>query len=227
MSGEERMLAEARREAARTWLLREDGPCRVKLCGMYREEDVLAANACLPEMVGFVTSFPKSHRSVDPPALKHLASLVDERIYRVGVSVDLPFSRVAHNANHHVDIVQLHGHEDEGYINGVRMRTYAGIIQAFRIQDRADVERALSSSADMVLLDAGRGSGETFDWRLIDGFSSRRPFILAGGLSPDNVAEAIRVLRPWGVDLSSGIETDLIKDPIKMAAAVAAVRSAS
>ena len=79
----------------------------------------------------------------------------------------------------------------------------------------------------MVLLDAGRGSGETFDWRLIDGFSSRRPFILAGGLSPDNVAEAIRVLRPWGVDLSSGIETDLIKDPIKMAAAVAAVRSAS
>lgn len=225
MSGEDRMFAEARREAAQSWLLREDGPCRVKLCGMFRDEDIAAVNECLPEMMGFITSFPKSSRNVEPKELDRLAEMVDERIYRVGVSVNLPFSRVAHNANHHVDIVQLHGDEDETYIKGVRMRSYAGIIQAFRVRDKADVERAKRSSADMVLLDAGQGSGRQFDWSLIEDLG--RPFILAGGLTPENVAEAVSSLHPWGVDMSSGIETDGFKDPQKMAAAVAAVRSVS
>lgn len=225
MSGEDRMFAEARREAAQSWLLREDGPCRVKLCGMFRDEDIAAVNECLPEMMGFITSFPKSSRNVEPKELDRLAEMVDERIYRVGVSVNLPFSRVAHNANHHVDIVQLHGDEDETYIKGVRMRSYAGIIQAFRVRDKADVERAKRSSADMVLLDAGQGSGQQFDWSLIEDLG--RPFILAGGLTPENVAEAVSSLHPWGVDMSSGIETDGFKDPQKMAAAVAAVRSVS
>lgn len=223
MSGMDRMFLEARREAARAWLLQEGGPCRVKLCGMFRDQDIEAVNACLPDMVGFITSFPKSHRNVEPPELKQLAAQVDERIYRVGVSVNLPFGRVAHNANNHVDIVQLHGNEDDTYLMGVRSRTNAGIIQAFRIREKADVERAQRSSADMVLLDAGQGSGQQFDWSLIEGID--RPFILAGGLTPDNVAEAIRALHPWGVDLSSGIETDRRKDSHKMAAAVAAVRS--
>lgn len=227
MSGMDRLPLEARREAARAWLLQEDGPCRVKLCGMFRDQDIEAVNACLPDMMGFITSFPKSHRNVEPPELKRLAAQVDERIYRVGVSVNLPFGRVAHNANNHVDIVQLHGDEDDLYIQGVRMRSCAGIIQAFRIRTREDVERALASTADMVLLDAGKGSGTQFDWSLIDGFGTRRPFILAGGLTPENVTEAIDDLHPWGVDLSSGIETNKVKDPTKMAATVAAVRSAS
>ena len=227
MSGVDRMFLEARREAARAWLLQEDGPCRVKLCGMFRDQDIEAVNACLPDMMGFITSFPKSHRNVDPPELKRLAAQVDERIYRVGVSVNLPFGRVAHNANNHVDIVQLHGDEDGLYIQGVRMRSHVGIIQAFRIRSKADVEQALASTADMVLLDAGTGSGTQFDWSLIEGFGARRPFMLAGGLTPDNVSEAISALHPWGVDLSSGIETNNVKDPAKMAATVAAVRSAS
>ncbi|MBR2682785.1 MAG: phosphoribosylanthranilate isomerase [Atopobiaceae bacterium] len=227
MSGVDRMFLEARREAARAWLLQENGPCRVKLCGMFRDQDIDAVNACLPDMMGFITSFPKSHRNVEPPELKRLAQMVDERVYRVGVSVNLPFGRVAHNANNHVDIVQLHGDEDDLYLQGVRMRTRAGIIQAFRIRSTADVEKALSSTADMVLLDAGTGSGTQFDWSLIDGFCERRPFMLAGGLTPDNVSEAISALHPWGVDLSSGIETNKVKDPAKMAATVAAVRSAS
>ena len=227
MSGVDRMFLEARREAARAWLLQEGGPCRVKLCGMFRDQDIEAVNACLPDMMGFITSFPKSHRNVEPPELKRLAAQVDERIYRVAVSVNLPFARVAHNANNHVDLVQLHGDEDDLYIQGVRMRTRVGIIQAFRIRSKEDVERALVSVADMVLLDAGTGSGTQFDWSLIDDFGARRPFMLAGGLSPDNVAEAISALHPWGVDLSSGIETNKVKDPAKMAATIAAVRSAS
>ena len=223
MSGVDRMYSEARREAARAWLLQEGGPSRVKLCGMFRAEDVAAVNACQPDMAGFITGFPKSHRNVEPPVLKQLAAQVDEHIYRVAVSVDLAFGRVAHNANNHVDIVQLHGNEDDTYLMGVRSRTNAGIIQAFRVREKADVERAKRSAADMVLLDAGQGSGQQFDWSLIEGID--RPFILAGGLTPENVAEAIGALHPWGVDLSSGIETDKLKDAHKMAAAVAAVRS--
>ncbi len=217
------LLAEARREAARSWLCSE-GPCRVKLCGMSREEDIDAVNEAMPDMVGFVTGFPKSHRNVEPARLASLAPCVDERVYRVAVSVNAEVGRVAHNARRHVDIVQLHGDEDEDYLAFLRMRSKAGIIQAFRIRSRADVERALRSSADMVLLDAGQGSGERFDWELVEGVE--RPFILAGGLTPENVGEAIRSLHPWGVDLSSGLESNRLKDPQKMAAAVAAVRNA-
>ena len=224
MSLGDRLADEARRDAARAWLQSEGGPCHVKLCGMFRDEDIAAVNAILPDMVGFVTGFAKSHRNVEPPQLKRLSALVDERIYRVAVSVNAPFSRVGHNGTCNVDIVQLHGDEDELYLQGVRSRTNAGIIQAFRIRERADVERALRSSADMILLDAGQGSGQQFDWELVEGID--RPFILAGGLTPENVGEAIAALHPWGVDLSSGIETERVKDPQKMAAAVAAVRRA-
>jgi phosphoribosylanthranilate isomerase len=154
-----------------------------------------------------------------------LAAGIDERIFTVGVSVDLPRDIVCLNGGQRVDIVQLHGHEDADYIASVRECIPGGIIQAFRIRERSDVERALASAADMVLLDAGQGCGQTFDWSLVDGFGEKRPFILAGGLTPGNVADAIRTLRPWGVDMSSGVETARAKDPTKMAAAVAAVRS--
>lgn len=218
------LTAEERRTAAREFLRTDGGVCHVKLCGMFRDEDVAAANACQPDLVGFVTGFPRSHRNVDPDRLGVLSSQVDGHIFTVAVMVDLPLGRVAYNSRRYVDIVQLHGNEDNTYISGVRMRTNAGIIQAFRIREAADVERANRSAADMVLLDAGQGSGQQFDWSLVQGI--RRPFILAGGLTPDNVAEAVRTLQPWGVDLSSGLETNRLKDPGKMAAAVAAVRSA-
>ena len=215
----------ARQAAARSWLLQEGGPCRIKLCGMCRTEDVAAANDLLPDMVGFITDVPKSHRNLSSGDMGRLAADVDERIHTVSVTVDLPFGRVGFNAERYVDFVQLHGHEDDTYVMGLRTRTDAGIIQAFRIRSAEDVERALHSPADMVLLDAGQGSGQTFDWSLVDGFGRRRPFILAGGLGPNNVAQAVRELHPWGVDMSSGIETNRRKDPAKMRDAVAAVRA--
>ena len=104
----------------------------------------------------------------------------------------------------------------EDFARGVR------IIQAFRIASAADVERACESPADTILLDSGQGSGETFDWSLAA--TATRPFILAGGLGPDNVAEAVSQVAPWGVDMSSGVETGKLKDPVKMRAAVRAVR---
>lgn len=199
---------------------------RIKLCGLSRPDDVAAANAVRPDYVGFVIDCPRSRRSVGLPLLRALAAGVGEGIGRVGVVVDQPVDVVAGLLREGaIDVAQLHGHEDDGYIAALRASCDAVVWQAFRVRGSADVERALASVADMVLLDAGQGSGTTFDWSLVEGFGARRPFVLAGGLAPDNVARAIRELRPWGVDMSSGIETAGVKDPAKMAAAVAAVRA--
>lgn len=225
MSIGEILVRESRQAAARAWFEREGDPCHVKLCGMFRDADIAAVNECLPDMAGFVVNFPPSHRSVKGKELGRLVDQLDERIYSVAVTVDLSIGYLGYVATHYVDVLQLHGHEDADFVHGLQMRTKAPIIQAFRVREKADVERALASTADMILLDAGQGSGECFDWSLVEGVHARRPFILAGGLTPDNVAEAVRTLHPWGVDMSSGIETDRVKDPAKMAAAVAAVRS--
>ena len=117
---------------------------------------------------------------------------------------------------------QLHGDEDEAYLRRLWALTDRPLLQAFRIADGEDLRRAEGSSADLILLDAGAGDGAVFDWQLLRDW--RRPYILAGGLNPENVKEAVRSLHPWGVDVSSGIETDGRKDPDKMAAFVRAVR---
>lgn len=201
-----------------------DDPCHVKLCGMSRTEDVEAANACRPDLVGFVVDFPRSHRNVPVEGLSSLVAELDSSIPAVGVFVDEPVGRVVDAVAAGLNVVQLHGDEDEAYLVRLREALPQGtpVIQAFRIRTAADVERANASTADLVLLDAGQGSGQAFDWALLA--HATRPYLLAGGLGPDNVALAIRGLRPWGVDMSSGIETDRRKDPDKMAAAVAAVR---
>ena len=224
-------MSGARVAAARVLLTAPHASTLVKLCGMHRPEDVAAANAAGPDLVGFVVDFPRSHRSVPVAVLPALTAGVDPAIARVGVFVDEAPAVVAGLvASEAIDACQLHGHEDEAYLAGLRAElaragvANAPVIQAFRVRERADVERAEASSADVILLDNGQGTGERFDWSLVTHVA--RPFILAGGLDPTNVTEAIVVTHPLGVDMSSGVETDGIKDEIKMRAAVAAVRSA-
>jgi len=147
---------------------------------------------------------------------------VEPDIFTVGVSVDAPEASIG--GNERFDVLQLHGHEDNDYILRLRLRTRVPIIQAVQARSKGDVERANRSVADMVLLDSGQGTGSSFDWSLLKDMN--RPFILAGGLTPENVAQTIGELHPWGVDMSSGIETARLKDPEKIRAAVAAVRSA-
>lgn len=196
---------------------------RIKLCGMWREVDIEGVNAARPDYVGFVIDFPKSKRSLTRERVAQLSSQVDDRIVRVGVFVDEPQEFVAELFDAGtIDVAQLHGHEDEEYIARLRAISDVRIWQAFQVRDAAATERARASSADMVVVDAGQGTGRVFDWSLVQGLD--RDFILAGGLGPDNVAAAIEQVRPWGVDMSSGIETDGVKDPEKMRAAVAAVR---
>lgn len=195
---------------------------KIKLCGLTRPEDITAANALEPDFVGFVFA-PKSRRYVTTEQARALRNQLSPTIQSVGVFVDEEPERVAALLEEGIiDLAQLHGREDEGYLERLRALTEKPIIQAFPIKTPKDLERAQASSADNILLDSGAGTGATFDWGLLT--SVRRPYFLAGGLGPDNVAQAIGFLYPWGVDVSSGIETGGMKDFHKMAAFVAAVR---
>lgn len=198
---------------------------RVKICGLRRPQDVEAANEARPDYVGFVVDFPRSRRSVPASELAELSRLVRPGIRRVGVFVDEPIEEIAKLfESDTIDVAQLHGSEDGAYLSRLRATCDVPVIQAFRMRDVEDVERTMASSADLVLLDNGQGTGHTFDWSLAR--DVRRPFMLAGGLGPKNVAQAIRAVRPWGVDMSGGVETEGAKDPIKMRAAVAASKGA-
>ena len=195
---------------------------KIKLCGLTRPEDIRAANALKPEFIGFVFA-PKSKRYVSPRQAETLKALLSHDIQAVGVFVDEKLETVAGLLNGGViDLAQLHGSEDAQYIQKLQTRTDSPILQAFRITSQQDVQRAEHSIADHILLDAGAGTGTVFDWGLLR--QIRRPYFLAGGLGLHNVEKAVEELHPYGVDVSSGIETDGVKDPEKMAAFVAAVR---
>jgi phosphoribosylanthranilate isomerase len=145
--------------------------------------------------------------------------------------VDEPYEEIAGWLKKGViDLVQLHGEEDEYYIRQLRkvmlfQDTLVPVIQAFRVKTEEDILRAGHSIADYILLDSGAGSGAAFDWSLIKKIN--RPYFLAGGLGPDNVAEAIRRFHPYAVDMSSSLETDRKKDPEKIQRAVREARNAA
>ncbi len=195
---------------------------KIKLCGLSRPCDIEAVNALLPEYIGFV--FAKgSRRYVVPAQARRLRQRLAPEIRAVGVFADETPETVARLLNGGIiDIAQLHGGEDASYIRVLHKLTGKPIIQAIRVQTQADIEKANRSEAELILLDAGAGTGTQFDWTLLSGVE--RPYFLAGGLDAENAADAVRTLRPFGVDVSSGIETDGAKDKIKMAAFVAAVR---
>ena len=195
---------------------------RIKMCGLRRPEDIGAVNGLQPEYVGFVF-FPGSKRYVTPETARELKAGLAPGIKAVGVFVDEAPETVARLLEEGIiDLAQLHGHEDEAYLACLRKLTDKPLIRAFRIRSEEDALQAQASSADGILLDAGAGDGKTFDWSWVRAVT--RPYFLAGGLNPENVARAVRELKPYAVDVSSGIETDGFKDIVKMRAFVRAVR---
>ena len=197
---------------------------QVKICGMRRPEDIRHANRLRPEMIGFVFWRP-SKRYVSPDEAAKLRSILDDSITPVGVFVDEDPKVVADIAtNGTIDMIQLHGAEDEEYIHGLRKLTDAPIIKTFCVRSEEDLVKASESSADMVLLDNGKGTGQTFDWTLMRDLG--RDFILSGGLSESNVGDAVRRFHPFAVDVSSAVETDGFKDRSKMERFIDAFRSA-
>ena len=199
---------------------------KIKLCGLSRPCDIRAANELLPDYIGFVFA-PKSRRYVSPEKAAELKRMLDPRIRAAGVFVDeKPQVIEALVSRGVIDAVQLHGREDEDYIQDLRKQLgNTRIIQAFSICSEQDAKRAEESSADLILADSpGGGTGEVFDWTLLS--KIRRPYFLAGGLTPDNAGDAVNALAPYGVDVSSGIETGGEKDRKKMEKFVLAVRRA-
>lgn len=198
---------------------------KIKLCGLKRECDIEAVNKLNPDFIGFVFA-QKSKRYVDPEGAARLKAKLNKGIKAVGVFVNESPETVADLLNKGtIDMAQLHGSEDEEYISRLRSLTDKPLIKAIKVQSKADIESADESSADYVLLDSGAGTGMTFNWQLIKGI--KRPYFLAGGLTPENVAEAVKTLNPYAVDVSSGIETDGLKDEAKMADFVSIVRKES
>lgn len=195
---------------------------KIKLCGLSRLCDIEAANELKPDYIGFVFA-SKSKRYVTYEKAGELKRRLSPEIQAVGVFVNEHPQNVAKLLeNGMIDIAQLHGDEDEEYIAQLRLITNKPVIKAFRIETANDIKAAKQSTADSILLDSGAGTGTVFDWDLIQ--SVRRPYFLAGGLDACNVADAVKILHPFAVDVSSGIETNQVKDKIKMAAFVAAVR---
>ena len=208
---------------------------KIKLCGLRRVEDIDAANLLKPDYIGFVF-VEKSKRYISPDEARVLKERLNKdlnadnlkdsgnkKIRAVGVFVNEDVLKVAELLNTGIiDLAQLHGSEDEDYIYRLRSLTDKPIIQAVKVQTTEDLLRAEASGADYILLDAGAGDGVTFDWDLLKGF--KRPYFLAGGLDPQNVGEVVRNIKPYGVDVSSGIETDGFKDPVKMQQFVENVR---
>lgn len=196
---------------------------KIKLCGLSRDCDIEWANELRPDYVGFVFA-KKSKRYVSPELAAELRAQLDSDIKTVGVFVNEPLENVvALLKSGTINVAQLHGKEDEDYIAALRKECDSMIFKAFRIDTQEDIDAAEKSSADFVLLDSGNGgTGTVFDWSLLK--SVKRPYFLAGGLNTANISEAVKEYCPYGVDVSSGIETDGLKDKNKMAAFVAAVR---
>ena len=195
---------------------------KIKFCGLSRACDIEAANEIKPDYIGFVFA-PRSKRRVSYKQAVDLKNLLNKEIKAVGVFLNEDIEQVISLLNLGIiDAAQLHGEESPAYIARIQQETGKPVIKAFCIRGAEDVAAAEKTNADFIILDAGTGEGKTFDWRLIDEF--KKPYFLAGGLNSENVKEAMHKLHPYALDVSTGIETDGLKDKQKMAEFAATVR---
>ena len=216
---------------------------KVKMCGISKVETIPAVVEAKPDYMGLV--FAPSKRQVTVDQAKILVEELNrgyakkygsdtehdknDTIKTVGVFVNETIDNLVTIANEaNLDAVQLHGDEDEAFIQSLKERTNVEVWKAIQIRTAADTEKWIDSSADMLLFDAYHkdergGTGEVFDWSSLDAFE--RPFMLAGGIDSTNVARAIRTVRPYGIDISSGIETNGVKDDEKITAFIKIVKS--
>ena len=209
---------------------------KVKMCGISKVETIPAIVDAKPDYMGLVFAPSKRQVTVEQAKIlieelhKQCINHYDTKVVKtVGVFVNETLDnlvRIADTAN--LDAVQLHGDEDEAFIQSLKERTNVEVWKAIQIRTAADTEKWIDSSADMLLFDAYHkdergGTGEVFDWSSLDAFE--RPFMLAGGIDSTNVARAIRTVRPYGIDISSGIETNGMKDDKKITAFTKIVKS--
>ena len=199
---------------------------KIKICGLFRLCDADSVNEAAPQYAGLVF-YPHSHRFVSDEMAADLRVKLINSVETVGVFVnDAPAHIAELYRNGVISVIQLHGSETEEDIASFRkMLPGAEIWKAFKVRTAEDLYAAERSSADRILLDNGYGTGNPFNWSLADSFP--RPFILAGGLTVLNIPGAIERFHPWALDISSGVESNGVKDKDKIKAAVAALKSYS
>jgi phosphoribosylanthranilate isomerase len=205
----------------------------VKICGITRPEDAELAASLGAWAIGFIL-WPQSKRAADPAVAAGIARALRRRTQLVGVFVNPTLDEVVHAAEGiGLTHVQLHGDEGPAFCTAVAERTGARVIKALRIASGADMRDAERYHTDFQLLDAAAGAayggtGRTWDWDLIARRRSRTPVIVSGGLTSDNVADAIAKVRPWAVDVASGVESAPgVKDPAKVEAFIAAAQGSA
>ena len=197
---------------------------KVKICGLRRPEDIEAANVAKPDYVGFIF-VPETKRYVKPDLAASFRRDLAADIQTVGVFVNAPIEEiVAICQAGTIDLVQLHGEEDQAYIANLKGQVNQDIIKSVAVGDELVVD---PNQADYLLFDSlspsRGGSGKIFDWKMVSAYQEK-PFFLAGGLGVENIEEALKVVQPYAVDASSSLETDGVKDPVKMQEFVAKIR---
>jgi len=221
---------------------------RIKICGLFRHEDIDFVNEARPDYAGFV--FAGSKRQVTPVLAQHLRFRLANSIIPVGVFVNAPFADIVTlYQNGIISIAQLHGEEDESYIQALKKASGSKpipIIKVIKKVSAANQEKPSqtkkklqsnsscsssgswlnpleTSGADYLLLDSGAGSGKTFNWNSLNSVKFSKPWFLAGGIDINNIDKA-KALNPFAVDVSSGAETDGIKDRKKILQLVSSVK---
>ena len=189
---------------------------KIKICGIRRLEDIEIANRYQPDYIGFV--FAESKRQVTRNLARTLKENLDPNITAVGVFVDAPADEILKlYGDEIIDMVQLHGSESEEFILNLKEKTNheLKVIKAIEMYDGIDITEYDDSKADYLLFDSGKGSGKTFDWNLIRK-DLKKEFFIAGGLTSQNIKDAINEFNPYAVDLSSSLEVNGFKDENKI-----------
>ncbi|MDD3922682.1 MAG: phosphoribosylanthranilate isomerase [Endomicrobiaceae bacterium] len=187
---------------------------KIKICGLFRECDIDFVNEAMPDYIGFV--FAKSHRQITKEQASILKKRLNDNIISVGVFVDNKIEEIQKLYNDKIiSVAQLHGNEDSDYILNLRKNNNLKIIKAINLNTFKNIEQLENINADFLLFDSGNGgTGKTFNWNTIP--KIKKSFFLAGGLDINNIAQAIQTVNPYAVDLSTGVETNGVKDKQKI-----------
>jgi len=198
---------------------------KIKICGLKRLEDVGYVNESMPDYAGFV--FAKSRRQVDMSCAEELCNALDKNIRKVGVFVNETLENIRLISEVcRLDVVQLHGEESPGFAQALPIETW----KAFRIRTKEDLKRIEEYAVEGIVLDAFKkdchgGSGEAFNWDYLKGLQSEKKIFLAGGIHLGNIGQALKIAGIEGIDVSSGVERDGKKDPVKIQKIIDEVRS--
>lgn len=202
---------------------------KIKLCGIRRLEDIEYVNEFKPDYVGFILS-EGFRRSVGLGTFCELKSYLDKNIKTVGVFVNEPLECILKYYAEELDVIQLHGDETVEYLQNLKNKVKCNVWRAVRVKSAEDIISADNMGADLLLLDSFSvkeygGTGKTADWSIINSVNIKTPFFLAGGLNKNNLCEAVSMVKPYGIDISGGIETDGFKDREKIKNIMKLIRS--